>query len=91
MAFVKLMRPDGTTLRDGKHDLIIYKGDTRKMEDPKCYLMQPATREEQEARESQVGKGVHHSAPMSAIKDSFQIAVLVCSTKLTQNGKSLPI
>ncbi|XP_048450005.1 dedicator of cytokinesis protein 5-like, partial [Rhincodon typus] len=86
MAFVKLMRPDGTTLQDGKHDLIVYKGDTRKAEDPKCYLTQPGTKEEQEARESQFGKGVH--ASLAAIKDSFQIATLVCSTKLTQNGTS---
>ncbi|XP_059499832.1 dedicator of cytokinesis protein 5-like isoform X3 [Stegostoma tigrinum] len=83
MAFVKLMRPDGTTLRDGRHDLIVYKGDMRKAEDPKCYLTQPGTKEEQKARENQGGRGMHTS--LAAINDSFEIATLVCSTKLTQN------
>ncbi|XP_078095350.1 dedicator of cytokinesis protein 5 isoform X2 [Mustelus asterias] len=85
MAFVRLMKPDGTTLRDGKHDLIIFKGDTKKAEDARCYLTQPSTKEEQELREREFGKGFHHSTSLSTIKDSFQIATLVCSTKLTQN------
>ncbi|XP_041065721.1 dedicator of cytokinesis protein 5 isoform X3 [Carcharodon carcharias] len=85
MAFVKLMKPDGTTLCDGKHDLLVFKGDTKKAEDAKCYLTQPGTKEEQEMRESQFGKGIHHSTSLSILKDSFQIATLVCSTKLTQN------
>ncbi|XP_067879106.1 dedicator of cytokinesis protein 5 isoform X2 [Heterodontus francisci] len=85
MAFVKLMKADGTTLRDGKHDLIVFKGDTKKTEDAKCYLTQPGTKEVQEARDGQCGKGVHHSNSLTVVKDSFQIATLVCSTKLTQN------
>uniref|UniRef100_A0A8D2LD83 Dedicator of cytokinesis 5 n=1 Tax=Varanus komodoensis TaxID=61221 RepID=A0A8D2LD83_VARKO len=87
LAFVKLMNADGTTLRDGRHNLIVYKGENKKMEDAKFYLSLPATKVEMEDREGLPAK--HHTANFTptkdSTKDSFQIATLICSTKLTQN------
>uniref|UniRef100_A0A1A8L5Y1 Dedicator of cytokinesis 5 n=1 Tax=Nothobranchius pienaari TaxID=704102 RepID=A0A1A8L5Y1_9TELE len=85
MAFVRLMRGDGTTLKDGKHELIVYKVDVKKVEDAKVYLTLPATWAEVEEKEKQTGKQFHHSGAIPTTKDSFQIAMLTCSTKLTQN------
>uniref|UniRef100_A0A8C9WD47 Dedicator of cytokinesis 5 n=1 Tax=Scleropages formosus TaxID=113540 RepID=A0A8C9WD47_SCLFO len=66
MAFVHLMKADGTTLRDGKHDLIVYKVV------PLSFLSGSLF-------------SFAHSGSTPATKDSFQIATLTCSTKLTQN------
>uniref|UniRef100_A0A3Q2T550 Dedicator of cytokinesis 5 n=1 Tax=Fundulus heteroclitus TaxID=8078 RepID=A0A3Q2T550_FUNHE len=85
MAYVKLMRGDGTTLRDGRHELIVYKVDVKKAEDAKVYLNLPATWTEVEQTEKQTGKQFHHSGAIPVTKDSFQLATLTCSTKLTQN------
>uniref|UniRef100_A0A673CGZ1 Dedicator of cytokinesis 5 n=1 Tax=Sphaeramia orbicularis TaxID=375764 RepID=A0A673CGZ1_9TELE len=85
MAFVRLMRGDGTTLKDGRHELIVYKVDVKKAEDAKVYLTLPATWAEVEEKEKQTGKPFHHSGVIPVTKDSFQIATLTCSTKLTQN------
>ncbi|KAM4577944.1 dedicator of cytokinesis protein 5 [Fundulus diaphanus] len=85
MAYVKLMRGDGTTLRDGRHELIVYKVDVKKAEDAKVYLTLPATWTEVEQTEKQTGKQFHHSGAIPVTKDSFQLATLTCSTKLTQN------
>ncbi|XP_030407880.1 dedicator of cytokinesis protein 5 isoform X4 [Gopherus evgoodei] len=88
VAFVKLMNADGTTLQDGKHNLVIYKGDNKKMEDAKFYLTLPGTKVEEE-KDSPPGKNLHHLANFTptkdSTKDSFQIGTLICSTKLTQN------
>uniref|UniRef100_A0A8C8SEJ3 Dedicator of cytokinesis 5 n=1 Tax=Pelusios castaneus TaxID=367368 RepID=A0A8C8SEJ3_9SAUR len=88
MAFVKLMNADGTTLQDGKHNLVVYKGDNKKMEDTKFYLSLPGAKVEEE-KDGLPGKNLQHLANFTptkdSTKDSFQIATLICSTKLTQN------
>uniref|UniRef100_A0A671TBV4 Dedicator of cytokinesis protein 5-like n=1 Tax=Sinocyclocheilus anshuiensis TaxID=1608454 RepID=A0A671TBV4_9TELE len=85
MAFVRLMKSDGTTLPDGKHDLIVYKVDVKKADDAKTYLTLPGSYVEVEEKERQMGKSLHHAGIIPITKDSFQIATLTCSTKLTQN------
>ncbi|KAJ6658653.1 hypothetical protein lerEdw1_019813 [Lerista edwardsae] len=88
MAFVKLMNADGTTLQDGRHNLIVYKGENKKMEDAKFYLTLPVTKVEME--DGSPAKYLHHGTNFTptkdSTKDSFQVATLICSTKLTQNA-----
>ncbi|KAL7990523.1 hypothetical protein Chor_013953 [Crotalus horridus] len=80
------MRYDGTTLRDGEHDLIVYKAEAKKLEDFSTYLSLPSTKLELEEKgHSMAGKGMQNLGSCTISKDSFQISTLVCSTKLTQN------
>ncbi|XP_016371850.1 dedicator of cytokinesis protein 1-like [Sinocyclocheilus rhinocerous] len=85
LSFVKLMRYDGTTLRDGEHDLIVYKAEAKKLEDSTMYLSLASTKPEMEERNPSSGKNTQNLGSFSISKDSFQISTLVCSTKLTQN------
>uniref|UniRef100_A0A669C7X8 Dedicator of cytokinesis 1 n=1 Tax=Oreochromis niloticus TaxID=8128 RepID=A0A669C7X8_ORENI len=86
LSFVKLMRYDGTTLRDGEHDLIVYKAEAKKLEDSSLYLNLPSTKLEMEEKGySTTGKNTQNLGTCTISKDSFQISTLVCSTKLTQN------
>uniref|UniRef100_A0A4X2MCY3 Dedicator of cytokinesis 1 n=1 Tax=Vombatus ursinus TaxID=29139 RepID=A0A4X2MCY3_VOMUR len=86
LAFVRLMRYDGTTLRDGEHDLIVYKAEAKKLEDASTYLCLPSTKIELEEKgHSATGKSMQNLGSCTISKDSFQISTLVCSTKLTQN------
>ncbi|KAK1794229.1 hypothetical protein P4O66_011125, partial [Electrophorus voltai] len=87
LSFVKLMRYNGTTLRDGEHDLIVYKAEMKKLEDLSLYLNLSATKLELEERAHFTSSKTSQSLGSCSIsKDSFQISTLVCSTKLTQNG-----
>lgn len=58
------------------------------MEDAKFYLTLPGTKMEMEEKELQASKNLVTFTPSKDnTKDSFQIATLICSTKLTQNGR----
>uniref|UniRef100_UPI00358F3F9F dedicator of cytokinesis protein 1-like n=1 Tax=Myxine glutinosa TaxID=7769 RepID=UPI00358F3F9F len=81
MAYVQLMRADGTTMQDGEHELIVYRCDSRKLEDHTLYLNMPATRVEAESG----GQGRTNGALTPSIRDHFVVSLLFCSTKLTQN------
>ncbi|CAN7990561.1 unnamed protein product [Ixodes hexagonus] len=97
MSFVKLMQENGTTLNDEVHELLVYRLDhKRHAETDTTYLTLPATRAEFNAivQHSSTPNVQPNKAQLAsfqaggislAIKDSFQISTLVCSTKLTQN------
>jgi len=79
------MEPGGATIRDGPHELYIYKCEDRsRLSDPAVYLTLPSgSREAAEGLFQTAG-----SPPFSrSSKEAVFVHTLLCSTKLTQNGK----
>ena len=69
--------------------LHLWQAEAKKLEELSLYLNLPATKLELEEKGYlATGKSNHNLGNCTISKDSFQIATLVCSTKLTQNGTS---
>lgn len=68
------------------------QAEAKKLEVSSTYLSVPATKLELEEKGySAAGKSTQTLGTCVISKDSFQISTLVCSTKLTQNGKKLTL
>jgi len=83
-SFAKLMDDEGTTLKDGSHDLFIYKCDDRtKLKNVRSYLGLPFSN----SSAATGGRVIGNQAFQRSLKESLSISSLLVSTKLTQNSK----
>lgn len=82
MAFVKLQQDNGTTLQQGKHSLVVYKIDYKKLDDKNCfnYYTLPSRTFELLATPKPSATGF-----TLLNKDIFNVEINLCSTKLTQD------
>ncbi|XP_076362645.1 dedicator of cytokinesis protein 3-like isoform X4 [Tachypleus tridentatus] len=104
-SFIHLMDEHGAILRNGNHELYIYKCEDRiKLQDPKAYLLLPVGPKDgvgfiQGCGSASAGVIPPPPFPTSVLGQPFtrspreilEIHTLLCSTKLTQNGDLLAL
>ncbi|XP_022099388.1 dedicator of cytokinesis protein 3-like isoform X2 [Acanthaster planci] len=82
MAFMRLMKDDGTTLEDSEHELFVYKCAENQEFHDLSYLNLPFCTQEIVTKASPVfGTGTYSRN----MKESLFVRTIICSTKLTQN------
>jgi hypothetical protein len=84
-SFARLMEAGGATLRDGTHELYIYKCEDRARLESSSYLQLPSSARDTSVQISSTSSSAGTFNRTS--KESVYIHTLLCSTKLTQNGK----
>ncbi|XP_037298897.1 dedicator of cytokinesis protein 3 isoform X2 [Manduca sexta] len=87
-AFARLMEASGATLRDGAHELYVYKCDDPTKLSGASYLSAPSC-----ATDAARGAPVNGVVPtfQRSSKENCTISTLLCSTKLTQNEDLLAL
>ncbi|XP_038067057.1 dedicator of cytokinesis protein 3-like [Patiria miniata] len=85
IAFMRLMKEDGTTMEDSEHELFVYKCSENQDFGDMSYLNLPFCTQEIASRASPVFGNHTYSRNM---KESLVVSTIICSTKLTQNGKT---
>ncbi|XP_037077483.1 dedicator of cytokinesis protein 1-like, partial [Pollicipes pollicipes] len=81
LAYVNLIQKNGTTLKNTRHELNVYKVDAKRFDEGDVsYLTLPALRSEL-VDGTRPGSGPF----LLSLRDSFSLQSLTCSTKLTQN------
>nr|QGA73380.1 dedicator of cytokinesis protein 3 [Spodoptera frugiperda] len=87
-AFARLMEASGATLRDGAHELYVYKCDDPTKLTSASYLSLPSC-----AADSARAGSVNGVVPtfQRSSKENCTISTLLCSTKLTQNEDLLAL
>ncbi|KAH8346884.1 hypothetical protein KR059_001528, partial [Drosophila kikkawai] len=84
-SFARLMDTGGATLRDGQHDLFVYKCEDPAKLQPANYLRLQCRQGDPQAKMDCGGCFSRHS------RETFYLRSLLCSTKLTQNADLLSL
>lgn len=106
IAYIRLMNPDETTLKNQLYNLFLYKIDSKKFNEmDKGYLAYPSCKDDpnqhqrtnsiekqQQTNQKQSSKtSVQMIQYVQSQRDIFTISIVICSTKLTQNIQILSL